>query len=249
MQMFNAQTGHVCCEALIQPEIRPPAHRNCNETKIDSFSRTSEGQHQHALIWWRTTSIPKLPNHWCANSCAITLATRDWLLDDDTFGANSKAVSRYVIRPILTMKWQRLKWIWFSRGSACNFTPIFHGASREIRNSNHVHFWQWIRCIECLFKVLQHLRSDQFGIFDLIDGITSGPNFENCTISHVGFSALKIVDCVCDEIRWHRHCHIESIEHPARHMVTVNSNLRSMFRLCGWTSYNTNTKLHFFGRF
>jgi len=43
--------------------------------------------------------VTRLPNHWCASSCATTMATRCFCCGDAVASSTISAVSRYVTRP------------------------------------------------------------------------------------------------------------------------------------------------------
>jgi len=55
-------------------------------------------------------------------------------------------------------------------------SPVFHGSSAEVRNSNHVLFGQWVLFIEIIFEELQSFGAYLDWVPSLADGTTARPH-------------------------------------------------------------------------
>lgn len=114
------------------------------------------------------TMVTRLPNHWCASSCATTNPTYRLSSTDDVLDTSS-AVSLYVIAPAHARERGAEESTGASgsrrgrraRGAASRphnrrlptgrliprprLTPILHGTRREVGHRNEVELGQWVR--------------------------------------------------------------------------------------------------------
>ena len=66
----------------------------------------------------------------------------------------------------------------------CDEAPVFHGPSRKIRDGDHVLFWQGEGNVEVALKPSQDSGANLLRVFDLADGLVTGPNCLEMDVSN-----------------------------------------------------------------
>jgi hypothetical protein len=86
-----------------------------------------------------------------------------------------------------------------------NKTPVLHGTSREVGNSDHVHLWQRILDVECLFVEFEGLGSNVEGEVGILlvagssvdaDGQTEIVGLLVAQVSNNECQKLSLVRCI-----------------------------------------------------